>query len=877
MAEEKSMLDALDKREKKTEEKTVRTKANTKPKKAKKPTKKEQQLIDLEAQLVMPDNYHLINTPELFERFLEHYDTYKTMYQDNETYLDTETYGVNTFNDPIISISIGFNTEHDFNIPLRPFKHEESKDIPTLDIDYVMAHLRPRLEKDKKIVMANAKFDIHVLHNWTATSIDWNIWWDTVLAGGLLNENKNKGLKDWYINYALPDLVSRGIIKDERKTPVFKFGSLFNSIPFDEVHHRLATYYACHDTFMTRAVYRYQKAIFENPIFELEKVYKLFREIEMPLIPAFAAAERRGVGLDSEFLRDIIGDLLKDKLNELLNGSDDVDENGEKIVKGIYDYLGAQITLQKQKTRQKNGIKFKEPYTVVEDFNLGSPKQMVQKLYTEFGILEPVLEYDKKLKKKVPKCKTDKKTLTRNKKAHPVLPLILEYRGLSKLIQAFCDKLPNNAIEGIIHASYNQLVKTGRMSCSNPNLQQIPSKFDLIRYAFRAREGRMLASADFSQQELRWLAILTGDPDLIKVFVDGLDLHSTVTCNIHGLNYDMFEAIRNNRGESEAETKENMEQIRRDWGESTEAAFAMQYHDAKNPYAPLPHHSLDDKVIETLASFFELLRKKAKSVSFGTVYGITDVGLSDQIESSKEEAGQLIQGFKNGFPGYLEWEREVHGQILDLGYVETVLGRKRRFGEDLAKAMSEPSYKKHGWHWLIEKCKRQGGNSIIQGSSADQTKKAIIDLFYPTRPDGTRCLDREEWLENGYKSIMEKWDMFFILQVHDELVFDAPADTPPEAYEEITDTMANTITNDTGVNFKSDVEISPYWGGNFTQEQLQHIVAGKLDWRDVFKQEVETKLHKFGIDYVMGDFSAEEDEEAADKAVDAPEGGADGE
>jgi DNA polymerase I len=866
------ILEALDAREEKQAKKKTRTKANTETKKVKKLTKKEQQILDIEMSLVIPDNYILINTPELLERLVNYYKAYKTMFQgDAYVFLDTETYGLNNWKDGLISIQLGFMSEQYFYIPMRPFKHQMSKDIPTLDFNTVADALRPLLEADKMLVLANAKFDIHVLYNWANIDITWNIFWDTTIAGGLLNENKPKGLKEWYQNYALPWLIETGKLKkEELHRPTFKFGALFDKIPYDEIPHRIALYYGAHDVFMTHWVFMYQKQIFENPAFQLDRVWKLFREVEMPLIPIFVLAERRGVEIDSKFLQDVIGKVLEEKLHEIIHGKVDP-ETGEKIEKGIYDYLGGTIKLKKNKTRQKNGIKYKVEVEVEEEFNLKSPQQLSYKLYEEHKILEPTEEYDRELKKKVLKTPTSKKVLTRNKKKHPVIGLILEYRGLSKLIDAFCKKLPDDAVDGVIHASYNQLVRTGRVSCSNPNLQQIPSKFDLIRYAFRAPEGRLLVSADFSQQELRWLAIFTKEPSLIEVFQNGLDMHSRVTCQVHGLNYDMFEQIRNYKGDSDEETEANIKAAIERWAGTQDIKYAIQYLATKEK-STLDPDVCDKNTIETLASFFELLRKKMKSVVFGVVYGITEIGLADQIEDTKEEAKKLIDGFKSGLPNYLRWEVETHRELLSQGFVETVLGRKRRFGETIAEAMQDEVYKKRGWHWKIEKAKRQSTNVKIQGSSADQSKLAMVLLFYPRRPDGTICYDREEWLREGYKSQLEQHDIHIILQVHDELVFDAPVDTPWEVYKEIANTMCNAIPNDAGVTFKSDIEASPYWGGKFSPEQIQQMLDGKLDWHVVFEEEVQKKLAKFGIEYTPGTFFEIGEEEAVVAAVFAKEG-----
>jgi DNA polymerase I-like protein with 3'-5' exonuclease and polymerase domains len=234
--------------------------------------------------------------------------------------------------------------------------------------------------------------------------------------------------------------------------------------------------------------------------------------------------------------------------------------------------------------------------------------------------------------------------------------------------------------------------------------------------------------------------------------------------------------------------------------------------------------------------------------------------LADQIEDTKDEAKKLIDGFKAGLTGYLGWEQSVHKALLAHGYVETVLGRKRRFGETLAEAYADPLWKKRRWHWKVEKCKRQSTNVIIQGSSADQVKKALIDLNYPKDESGNPILDHDEWGDR--KSLLEEIDVNVLLQVHDELVFDAPLDVAWEDLQRIASTMANTIPNDAGITFKSDIEASPYWGGKFSPEQIAGISAGTYDWTKDFEKAVSKKL---GIEYEMGTFAeADKDEDSDD-------------
>ncbi|KAG2857959.1 hypothetical protein PC115_g25806 [Phytophthora cactorum] len=143
----------------------------------------------------------------------------------------------------------------------------------------------------------------------------------------------------------------------------------------------------------------------------------------------------------------------------------------------------------------------------------------------------------------------------------------------------------------------------------------------------------------------------------------------------------------------------------------------------------------------------------------------------------------------------------------------------------------------------------------------------MVELFYPKRPDGTTCLNRREWVINGYVSQLEKDDIHLVLQVHDELIFDVPEIVDLAVLKAITDTMANVIPNDAGVQFKSDIEVSPYWGGNFSQEQIRLMNEGALNWRDIFEEEVKKKLSKFGIEYEVGMFAEKHDEEEEEEAA----------
>ncbi|KLA33074.1 DNA polymerase [Bacillus cereus] len=445
----------LNRREVKESTQKTRIKKNEKKKITIKPN---QYVHGINHSVKLPSNYYLIHTPEQFEEFITKYKVYKTLHSQAYTFIDTKSTGFNPFKDSIISITIGFIDNSFFYIPIKPFKHGLSQHISTLSLEYTMKKLSPLLEKDTLLILSNSKQHIHALYNWCDFDITYNIFWDTEIAASLLNENHPKGVKEWYKEYVLPRLISNGTILntiDRKKYMIEK-------TLYDQLQHHVATYFACYDIFMLKSVFEYQKRIFENPKFNLVPIYKLFREIEMPLIAVLTTAERKGIKISEEFLSNDVKQILQTKL--------------QSVKKEILNYLGSTITLNNcihppKQQNKYNGVN-KLTSTL---FNINSPAHLAQKLYIDNAILKPIMEYDKGCKSVISKLKTDRKTLIHNLSKHPVIPLILEYRRLVKLISSFCDSLPKEqqgTIDNKIHPIYNSVgTKTGRMSCSSPNLK----------------------------------------------------------------------------------------------------------------------------------------------------------------------------------------------------------------------------------------------------------------------------------------------------------------------------------------------------------------------------------------------------------------------
>lgn len=300
----------------------------------------------------------------------------------------------------------------------------------------------------------------------------------------------------------------------------------------------------------------------------------LFRETEMPLMPVLAKMERHGVRLDTKALAES-SRILNDRLL--------------RIEEEIYQHAG-------------------HPFTI------SSPRQVGEVLYGELKLVEKVK------KTKSGQYSTDEATLDAMRSKHPIVGSILEYRGLRKLISTYVEALPQmlSPVDGNLHSSFNQSVTaTGRLSSSNPNLQNIPVRGEdgrEMRRAFVPDEGSVFLSADYSQIELRLMAHLSGDENLIRDFVEGKDIHAATAARIF---------------------KKPLEEVDRDE------------------------------------------RRKAKTANFGIIYGISAFGLAERMEVSRSEAKSLIENYFATYPRVREYIDECVEKARQTGYIETLLGRRR--------------------------------------------------------------------------------------------------------------------------------------------------------------------------------------------------------
>lgn len=402
--------------------------------------------------------------------------------------------------------------------------------------------------------------------------------------------------------------------------------------------------------------------------------FELFSELEMPLSLVLADMEYQGVKLDTERLRKMemeIGTQL------------------DRIEKQVFQHAG-------------------------EAFNINSPKQLGVILFEKLG-LPPI-------KKTKTGYSTSADVLEQLAPKHEVIQEILHYRQLGKLQSTYIEGLQKvvNPDTDKVHTRFNQaLTQTGRLSSTDPNLQNIPIRLEegrKIRQAFvPSEEGWVIFAADYSQIELRVLAHIAGDEKLIEAFQEGLDIHTRTAMEVFHVEAD--------------EVTDNM-------------------------------------------------RRHAKAVNFGIVYGISDYGLSQSLNITRKEAGQFIDRYLKGYPGVKEYMDDIVRDAKEKGYVSTLLQRRRYLPEITSRNFNIRSF-----------AERTAMNTPIQGSAADIIKKAMLEM--------------------AERMKQEKLKSRLLLQVHDELIFEAPEEEIEKLKHIVPDVMENAV--ELKVPLKVDYAYGPTW------------------------------------------------------------------
>ena len=464
--------------------------------------------------------------------------------------LDTETTGTEPMMADLVGMSFSDAENRAYYVPV-PSDFEKAKEI--------VQAFKPVLENEATMkVGQNIKYDMIMLHHY-GVEVKGPLF-DTMLAHYVLQPELRHNmdyLAEIYLQYKTIHIDELIGAKGKNQK------NMRDLTPID------IYMYACEDADVTLKL----KNVLEKEL-KKENVEKLFYEIEMPLVPVLVNIETNGVLLDTEALKQT-SVLYNQRINE--------------IEQNIYQLAGQQ-------------------------FNISSPKQVGDILFKDLKLVE------KPKKTKTGQYVTSEEVLESLRHKHPIVEKILEYRGLKKLLSTYIDALPEliNPRTGKIHTSFNQAVTaTGRLSSSNPNLQNIPVRDDdgkEIRKCFIPDPGCEFFSADYSQIELRIMAHLSGDTNMIDAFNHDYDVHAATAAKIY---------------------KVPMEEVTKD------------------------------------------MRRKAKTANFGIIYGISVFGLAERMGVDRSEARQLIDGYFETYPQIKEYMDKSIEKARDNGYVETIFHRKR--------------------------------------------------------------------------------------------------------------------------------------------------------------------------------------------------------
>ncbi|MGM9454028.1 DNA polymerase I [Legionella bozemanae] len=531
--------------------------------------------------------------------------------------IDTETTSIDIMLAELVGISLAIEEGKAVYIP---FTHTDG--TVQLIREEVLTALKPILENpDIKKIGQNLKYDYAVLKNHGINLK--GISYDTMLESYVLNSGAGRHDMD---SLALKYLGHKTISYEEVA------GKGAKQLRFDQIPVDKAAAYAAEDAEITLQLH--------NKLFPLipESVQSVFTDIEMPLVTVLADIERRGVLIDAVTLEQH-GKRLKERIHAL-----------------------------EQEALQLAG----------RPFNLNSPKQLQEILFDSHKL--PIIA-----KTPTGQPSTAESVLQELAYDYRLAAVILEYRSLTKLVSTYIDTLPKkiNPKTLRVHTSYNQAVTaTGRLSSSEPNLQNIPIRSEegrLIRTAFIAPENFLILAADYSQIELRIMAHLSQDENLLKAFALGWDIHAATASEIFQI--------------------------------------------------PLNEVSSEQ-------------RRRAKAVNFGLIYGMSSFGLAKQIGVERQDAQYYIDTYFQRYPKVLEYMNRTRQQAHQLGYVETLFGRRLYLPEINARNLVRQ-----------KAAERTAINAPMQGTAADIIKKAMITIA--------------KW-QNEQKNPPAK----MIMQVHDELVFE---------------------------------------------------------------------------------------------------------
>ncbi|WP_368572091.1 DNA polymerase I [Acinetobacter junii] len=551
--------------------------------------------------------------------------------------IDTETTNLDYRVAELVGFSIAFDANEAYYVPLA---HDYEGAPEQLSREQVLAQIKPILENEQvKKIGHHLKYDAHIFANHGIIIQGW--YFDTMLASYVLNAAATRhGMDD----------VARVYLSHLTTTFEQIAGKGAKQKTFNQIELEVAAHYAAEDAHVTYRLYE----VLSSKLKSHSELVNILHNIEMPVARVLTGMEEDGIKLDHKFL---------DQLS--------------------VEFSDTMQTLENQATELAG-----------ETFNIASPKQVGEVLFDKLGI---------KGGKKTATGQYSTSESILEKIEHPLAEVILEHRGLAKLKNTYTDRLVEQSHDAThrVHTSYHQaLTATGRLSSTDPNLQNIPIRTPIgrqIRKAFIAPEGRVLLAADYSQIELRLMAHFSQDDALVHAFQQGQDVHRRTAAEVLGI---AIEDVTNDQ------------------------------------------------------------RRQAKAVNFGLLYGMSEFGLTRQLGFTREESRNYIARYFQRYPGVLDYMERTRQIAREQGFVETILGRRLYTPDILATNKM-----------IKQAAERAAINAPLQGSAADIIKLAMI------------AVDK----------ILPKDQAKLLLQVHDELVFEADVSIADELSKQIADVMQSVL------------------------------------------------------------------------------------
>jgi DNA polymerase-1 len=559
------------------------------------------------------------------------------MQQADHFAIDTETTNLDYRVAELVGFSIAFDANEAYYVPLA---HDYEGAPEQLSREQVLAQIKPILENEQvKKIGHHLKYDAHIFANHGITIQGW--YFDTMLASYVLNAAATR--------HSMDD-VARVYLSHLTTTFEQIAGKGAKQKTFNQIELEVAAHYAAEDAHVTYRLYE----VLSSKLKSHPELVHILHNIEMPVARVLTGMEEDGIKLDHKFL---------DQLS--------------------VEFSDTMQTLENQATELAG-----------ETFNIASPKQVGEVLFDKLGI---------KGGKKTATGQYSTSESILEKIEHPLAEVILEHRGLAKLKNTYTDRLVEQSHDAThrVHTSYHQaLTATGRLSSTDPNLQNIPIRTPIgrqIRKAFIAPEGRVLLAADYSQIELRLMAHFSQDDALVHAFQQGQDVHRRTAAEVLGI---AIEDVTNDQ------------------------------------------------------------RRQAKAVNFGLLYGMSEFGLTRQLGFTREESRSYIARYFQRYPGVLDYMERTRQIAREQGFVETILGRRLYTPDILATNKM-----------IKQAAERAAINAPLQGSAADIIKLAMI------------AVDK----------ILPKDQAKLLLQVHDELVFEADVAIADELSKQIADVMQSVL------------------------------------------------------------------------------------